>query len=407
MRHGLRRAAARWVLGVAVATATMAPARPVGAQQQPPAVDRLRTQREELDRIKAERADLERRMRELKSSVHDLSEERSNIERQRDATARVVRSLDNQLASLGEEERETTTRLVLAQDEVVVKKAILQHRLREIYKRGPLYSVEALLSAHSFGSLVARYKYLHVIAMRDRALAARVVKLGDQIALQREALVRLRRHVEASLQDKAAEEARLAGLEKQRSRSLVQVQARQQATEDRLKQIARDEARITATLASLEADRKRAEARPGAKAPVASTLRTADLGRLDWPVDGTIIYRFGKAVNPNNTTIRWNGVGIAAAAGTPVKAVSNGVVALVSESFGTYGPTVFIQHGGGDYSVYASLSRINVTKGETIAKGQVVGTVGKTDPDLDSHLHFEIRPNGRAVDPLEWLRNKR
>ena len=93
--------------------------------------------------------------------------------------------------------------------------------------------------------------------------------------------------------------------------------------------------------------------------------------------------------------------------GTPVKAVSNGVVALVSESFGTYGPTVFIQHGGGDYSVYASLGRISVTKGETIAKGQTVGTVGKTDPDLDAHLHFEIRPNGRAVDPLEWLRSKR
>ncbi len=406
MRQPLRRAA-RWTLSVAVAAVTTVVARPVVAQQQPPAAERLRTQREELDRIKAERADLERRMRELQSTVHDLSEERTNIERQRDATARVVRTLDHQLTSLGEEERETTTRLVWAQDEAAVKKAILQHRVREIYKRGPLYSVEALLSAQSFGSLVARYKYLHLVAMRDRALVHRVEKLGEQIASQRETLVRLRSDVETSRQDKAAEESRLESLEKQRSRSLAQVQARQQATEDRLKQIARDEARITATLAALEAERKRAEARPGASAPVASTLRTADLGRLDWPVDGNIIYRFGKAVNPNNTTIRWNGVGIAAAVGTPVKAVSNGTVALVSESFGTYGPTVFIQHGGGDYSVYASLGKISVTKGEKIVKGQLVGTVGKTDPDLDAHLHFEIRPNGRAVDPLEWLRSRR
>ena len=402
-----RRRAVRGLLGLYVAVASSVLAAPLAAQQQPPAAERLRTQREELDRIKAERADLERRMRELQSSVHDLSEERTNLERQRDATARVVRSLDNQLTSLGEEERQTTARLVWAQDEVAVKKAILQHRVREIYKRGPLYSVEALLSAQSFGSLVARYKYLHLVAMRDRSLVHRVEKLGEQNAAQRETLMRLRADVATSREDKAAEESRLAGLEKQRSRSLAQVQARQQATEERLKQIARDEARIVATLASLEAERKRAESRPGAKAPVASTLRTSDLGRLDWPVDGTIIYRFGKAVNPNNTTIRWNGVGIAASVGTPVKAVSNGVVALVSESFGTYGPTVFIQHGGGDYSVYASLGRISVTKGETIAKGQTVGTVGKTDPDLDAHLHFEIRPNGRAVDPLEWLRNKR
>ena len=254
-----RRRAVRGLLGLYVAVASSVLAAPLAAQQQPPAAERLRTQREELDRIKAERADLERRMRELQSSVHDLSEERTNLERQRDATARVVRSLDNQLTSLGEEERQTTARLVWAQDEVAVKKAILQHRVREIYKRGPLYSVEALLSAQSFGSLVARYKYLHLVAMRDRSLVHRVEKLGEQIAAQRETLMRLRADVATSREDKAAEESRLAGLEKQRSRSLAQVQARQQATEERLKQIARDEARIVATLASLEAERKRAE----------------------------------------------------------------------------------------------------------------------------------------------------
>ncbi len=113
-------------------------------------------------------------------------------------------------------------------------------------------------------------------------------------------------------------------------------------------------------------------------------------------------------MNPNNTAIRWNGMGIAAPAGSLVKAVAAGSVAEVLQSFGTYGPTVVLQHGAGAYSIYSSLGQISVAKGAKIAKGQALGTVGTTDPELGPHLHFEIRPDGRqAVDPLEWLRSRK
>ena len=160
-------------------------------------------------------------------------------------------------------------------------------------------------------------------------------------------------------------------------------------------------------IATLEVERKRAEGRSGSNFPSSSTLKTADFGRLDWPVDGNIIYQFGRLVNPNNTTVRWNGIGIAAAEGTPVKSVAAGVVALTDESMGTYGRTVVIQHGGNDYSIYSSLGKILVTKGTRITKGQAIGTVGKSDPDMEPHLHFEMRPGQRAVDPLEWLRSRK
>jgi septal ring factor EnvC (AmiA/AmiB activator) len=111
-------------------------------------------------------------------------------------------------------------------------------------------------------------------------------------------------------------------------------------------------------------------------------------------------------VNPNNSTTRWNGLGIGAALGTSVKSIAAGEVVL-AEQVGTYGPTVIVQHGGGDYSVYGSLGRIDVRKGQDVQKGQVLGTVGSADPDLPPHLHLEIRPKGRAVDPLEWLRAQR
>src|SRR6185312_12065566 len=134
---------------------------------------RLKSNREELDRIRRERAELQQRMNKLQSSAHSLNDELKNINKQHDATKRVVSSLDQQLGLITDEVKGTTSSLVRAEDEAEAKRAILNHRLVEIYKRGPLFDFQALLSADSFGELIARYKYLHEIAVHDRALVKR------------------------------------------------------------------------------------------------------------------------------------------------------------------------------------------------------------------------------------------
>lgn len=398
MSRGGRALAA--VAGLLLAASAAQPQNPPGTP------DRARQQREELERIRRERSDLEARMRQIRSTVRNLSEERINLDRQADATARLVRTLDAQILSILDEESDATAQLVLAQDELAVKEAILQYRLREIYKRGGMYDLEAMLSASSFSDLLARYKYLHLVALRDRALVKRVEALSEQIGTQRASLVRLRSDAEASRQDKAQEERRLRALEQQRGRSLVQVEAQQRQVQARLEQIQRDEARVSAMLAALNETRRREEARPGAPPPAASTLRTGDFGRLDWPVDGTILYQFGRKVNANNTTIAWNGIGIGAPRGTPVKALSAGTVQY-AQKFGTYGLMVILNHGGSDFSLYGSLDTAYVQQGMRVVKGQVIGAVGMSDPDLQPHLHLEVRPGGKAVDPLDWLRRRR
>jgi murein hydrolase activator len=364
---------------------------------------RIRAQREELERIRRERSDLEQRMANLQGNVHDLQEELDILDRQRIATERVLQTLDRQIASIGTVVDETTERMTSAESELAVRRATLQRRLVEIYKRGPLYSAEALLTARSFGELIARYKYLHEIAVHDRALVTGVEKLRDDIGRQRAELVKLRDAVADSRTEKQREEERLAGLTKSRSSNLQQAQRSTKQIQARLAKIRESEARLGNVIATIEAERKRAASRPNAPR-AASTLRTADAGRLDWPVDGTLLYRFGRVVNPNNTTTRWNGVGIAAPEGTSVKAVAPGTVVSVGQ-LGTYGLTVILQHGEGDYSIYASLQSASVRTGSSVRKGEVIGTVGISDPDLTPHLHFEMRPKGHAVDPEKWLRN--
>ena len=363
---------------------------------------RIRAQQQELERIRRERSALEQRMASLQGNVHDLREEIDNLDRQREATERVLATLDRQIASIEMVVDQTTERLSSAQSELLVRQATLQRRLVEIYKRGPLYTAEALLTARSFGELIARYKYLHEIALHDRALVQGVEKLRDDIARQRAELVRLRDAVADSRTEKQKEEERLALLTQQSSSNLAKAQRSTKEIQARLAKIRESETRLTNVIATIEAERRRAASR--ANAPkAASTLRSTDEGRLDWPVDGSLLYRFGRVVNPNNTTTRWNGVGIAAPEGAPVKAVAPGTVVSVGQ-LGTYGLTVILQHGDGDYSVYASLASATVRNGATVKKGERIGTVGISDPDLKPHLHFEIRPKGHAVDPERWLR---
>jgi septal ring factor EnvC (AmiA/AmiB activator) len=278
-----------------------------------------------------------------------------------------------------------------------------------------------MLSAKSFGELVGRYKYLHELARHDRTLVTRVQQLRDDIARQQRTLVQLQATLQMNRADKAMEEERLRTLEKERAASLQQVRRDAVRTEKRLAQLRADEARMSRLIGDAIAAAKRREeaaararasrvargaAPTRAPAPVGSSIGTADIGRLDWPVEGSFIYDFGRAERANNTQIRWNGVGIGAAEGAPVHAVAAGKVLEVAR-FGTYGLTVIVEHGGGDYSIYGSLAGASVTKGASVEKGQTLGTVGVSDPDLGPHLHFEIRHGGPAVDPKSWLRARR
>src|SRR5439155_1559123 len=116
-------------------------------------------------------------------------------------------------------------------------------------------------------------------------------------------------------------------------------------------------------------------ARGGELRRPAGAITTADLGQLDWPVQGRIVYQFGTATGPNNTRLPWHGIGIAAPAGTPVRSIAGGTVSLAGP-LGTYLKSVLVDHGGGYYSFYGYLNDATVAKGERVTKGQILGHVG-------------------------------
>jgi septal ring factor EnvC (AmiA/AmiB activator) len=226
------------------------------------------------------------------------------------------------------------------------------------------------------------------------------------VAHDRDRLVHLQEAFEQNRNDRRMEEENLRGLEQERASKLAEAQLTARRAELDLDRLRRTETQLANTIASFEAERRRAESGRSSAVRNSSSIKTSDYGQLDWPVEGPLVYSYGKAQTASNATIRWNGVGIRAAIGTPVRAVASGTVVSVG-SLGTYGTTIIIEHGGGDYSIYGSLARADVRLHESIAKGQEIGTVGVSDPDLPPHLHFEIRHGGPAVDPASWLRGER
>ena len=372
---------------------------------------RLRAQQDTLARLRREREQLERRAAELQNTVHDLSEEVSNLKGRAEATSRIVHALDSQLELINGEVVGATRDVSITQRDLAQKRSALHERLVDIYKRGPLFTTQVLLSARSFGELVARYKYLHLLALHDRALVRRVEQLHVQVKKDQDRLVALQSAVELNRDDKAREEAQLRELEQDRGANLARTQREVQLTEARLSKIRETESQLTNAITVFDTERRRVEAARPAAVRSGSSIKTSDYGRLDWPVDGPLVYTFGKAQTASNTTIRWNGVGIKANIGTAVTAVAAGRV-VSAAPLGTYGLTVIIDHGGGDYSIYGSLSRADVRQGQQVAKGQQIGGVGISDPEYPPHLHFEIRhggPDGRpaSVDPATWLRDQR
>ncbi|NNF26775.1 MAG: peptidoglycan DD-metalloendopeptidase family protein, partial [Gemmatimonadetes bacterium] len=285
-------------------------------------------------------------------------------------------------------------------------------------KRGPLHTARVLLSADSFANLLTRFRYLRLVAAQDRAILDRVATLEAELTLRNRELQESLAELHRLRDEKSSEVSNLERVEGQREQALTRYRAQVAETESRLAVLTETENRLSGLIGDIEEDRVREE---GA-APVTSGGGGAEggggaggrpagaptAGTLQWPVDGSLIYRFGRQRQPNGTVLRWNGIGIQASEGTPVHAVLPGSVSLAGP-FEGYGPMVVLSHGDGLYSLYLYLRDIFVVQGRYVDEGEVLGTVGGGETPEGPHLEFQMRgpvagSSPQALDPLEWLR---
>ncbi|WP_425152809.1 murein hydrolase activator EnvC family protein [Candidatus Palauibacter sp.] len=400
MAPGSRARAA--ILG-GVAILASGAAGPASAQEPTDIRRQLDESQSRLELIRGERERLRRELEGIAGRVSGDSAELVNVERQIDASASLLAEFDVQLGALTEQVTAMTRDVLLTRDELTARRVVLHERLRDIYKRGPLQTVQVLLTSRSFSDLLNRYKYLHAIALFDRLLVEEVEGLERRLAGQREALGRETERIARVRAEKLVEHDELERLERQRQERLRVFSDQRTEARSELARLASEEAQLRALIGGLEQRRRAAEREAGAA--TVSSLTTSDLGRLAWPVEGRILWRFGPQ-REGGTTIPREGIGIGAELGTAVSAVDRGIVASVVAR--ASGQTVIVDHGGGFYSSYQKLRDVIVDERQRIEAGQVIGQVG--GDAMNPHIEFQIYEPGatgpRAVDPVRWLRER-
>lgn len=127
-------------------------------------------------------------------------------------------------------------------------------------------------------------------------------------------------------------------------------------------------------------------------------------GALEWPSPGKVTGRFGQTSGRLGGTAVRNGIEIAAAEGGTVRAVHGGTVGFAGPFTG-FGTLVILEHGGNNYSLYGYLGATTVEQGQIVESGTELGRVGLA-PAGPPALYFEMRIDGRSVDPLQWLKRQ-
>ena len=292
-----------------------------------------------------------------------------------------------------------TRRLERLEAEYTRAVTILEARVRTAYIDQPPDLVAFLVSASSFDDLIDNVEFLERIGAQDQRVARQVERAKSLAEAERRATIGTRKLQAAAVSVIAArtDEARAArdGLAADRDRLSTVETLKQSAlasTRETREDYLHEVEGLAAESASLAAQIKAAQEGAGS-----TGNGQPSAAGLIWPCDGVVVSGFG---------MRWGrmheGIDINCPYGAPNRAAAAGTV-IYSGWLGGYGNLVVVDHGNGLSTAYAHASAILVSVGQTVSQGETVSLVGATGHVTGPHLHFEVRINGVAVDPLLYL----
>jgi murein hydrolase activator len=339
------------------------------------AADRLKSLHDEAEQLAAQEKTVLGQLRKLEVDRQIKSEELRQAEAQAVQVAAELGELNGQIATLDRQARNDIP--------------ILRNRIVSAYKLGTGSYLRLLLSTTD---------------VRRFGRASRlVIELADQDKRRVAEHQRRLEELDVSRQSVTARQEKLASLKTAAQRARLEIDRVLETRNELIREIDRRRD-LNAELAGelMAAQQSLQSAVSGLSNDSAPALPIGPFrGDLDWPLTGTLRQRFG--ISETGRGIN-NGIDIAAAEGLPVRAVHGGTVAY-ADVFTGFGRLVIVDHGGQNFSLYGNLKEIAVERGAHVNGGATVGSVGVT-PTGATGLYFELRIDGHAVDPLQWLKKR-
>ena len=363
--------------------------------------------RNQISDLQDEQIKIQEEMKEYNNKINNIKDNK----KKQQAIANTIDekiSITQKAIDVGLEKIQLTNKYIFEKKQEIAAKEkdieetlqLFRDRVKAIYMTGG-YSDSAnslimLLSSDSISEFLTRSEYLERIAEHDKQIVAELKE--ELVALEEEKAV-----LEA---EKAALEEEKAALEKEQEELEKQLKEAKSSIQD-LNALQKE---YQANYEELSAMQKQIQAE---LLDIYKNLKTSDEayvgGEMMWPVPGysKISSYYGWRFNNTDfhTGIDITGAGVH---GAPVVAANTGTVVHTKTcpyngySYG-YGTYIIVDHGGGITTLYAHLSAITVNVGDIVVMGEQIGKVGNTGWSTGAHLHFEVRIDGEAVNPISYV----
>ncbi len=350
---------------------------------------RIEREQRAVKAVEAERATAAQNLQAIEQSLADQEERALRAERGVEAADRDLASLQARIAGSEGERKAIEERLA--------------RRLVALYKFRKVGYVRILLSSKDDQDLARRSRFLRRVVASDADL---MEDYRAKLATLRQETARLDASRRSLADLEQAVQARRSEVQARRKEKLALVEILGQEKDARLEALRGLERAADELQGAVDALRRAAPAlpRPGpAPLPFPGSFEQLR-GKLPLPVEGPIIRRFGLQIDPSlGTQIRSNGITVRAPYGASIRAVSEGRV-LYAGWFRGYGRILIVDHGDGYYTLVAHASELLKQVGDPVRAGEEVARVGDSGSLEGPIVYFEIRKQGKPVDPRDWIR---
>ncbi|MEM9710907.1 MAG: peptidoglycan DD-metalloendopeptidase family protein [Actinomycetota bacterium] len=357
--------------------------------------ERIESARAEREAARADAAERAADLEVLAASEAEVEEALAALQEQvnaQEARVETARAAVAQAEADAAAFRDRFTVTVTEQERLV---ELARERAVEAYVRPQSGELGSVLGTEDVYEAARREAVLDVVSGRDADVSDQLRSIGIELEeLERSSLDAATRADD----QRAVLQSALDDLEAARNAEalvLADLQVRIDALTAEIDALEATEAELTSVIARAQAEIEAANRpRPSSSSGGGGG---GGSGQLSWPASGTLTSGFGP---------RWGrmhqGIDIAAPTGTPIAAADGGVV-IHSGGLGGYGQTVIIDHGGGIVTLYAHMSERIAGNGQSVSSGALIGRIGSTGNSTGPHLHFEVRVNGAAQNPLNYL----
>ncbi|EJF31210.1 AmiB activator [Enterobacter sp. Ag1] len=381
--------------------------------------------KQQLQSIQQDIAAKERAVRQQQQQRSVLLAQLKAQEEAISAASRKLRETQNTLADLNNQIATLNNSLAKLQKQQATQERNLAAQLDAAFRQGQHTGIQLILSGEESQRgqrLQAYFGYLN--AARQQTIEA-LKQTKAEAAQQKTELESKQSEQQTLLYDQQAQQAKLESARNERKKTLAGLESSIQQDQQKLSEMRQNQTRLQNQIARAEAAAKARAEREAREAeqvrnkqqeasnkgttykPTESERslmsRTGGLGaprgQAYWPVRGSLLHRYGEQLQGE---LRWKGIVIAASEGTEVKAIADGRVILADWLQG-YGLVVVIEHGKGDMSLYGYNQSALVSVGTQVRAGQPIALVGSSGGQGRPSLYFEIRRQGRAVNPQPWL----